>query len=158
MGGKKQVEPEIRRVEDLPPGIDGLATSADAEGFPAVETLRARWHDASNRFDRHGEMLCAAWAGDRLVGICGLNIDPYVDDPRTGRVRHLYVLPMWRRNGVATALLRTVIRSAVGDFRVLRLRTDRRDADAFYVAVGFQRVEGVEACTHVLPLPAKKDG
>ena len=33
----------------------------------------------------------------RLVGVCGLNVDPYLDDPSVGRVRHLYVLVAARR-------------------------------------------------------------
>jgi hypothetical protein len=40
-----------------------------------------------NRFSRPGEALLIAERGGRWVGVCGLNVDPYLDDRRVGRDR-----------------------------------------------------------------------
>ena len=79
-----------------------------------VRRLVDEWRDGSNRFDRPGEAVFGAWVEGRLVGVCGLNIDPYVRDERMGRVRHLYVLTACRRHGVGRLLMARVIEAACG--------------------------------------------
>lgn len=142
----------VQPVTSLPRDLEVLVTASLREDFGAVVKLRDAWKAGTNRFDRKGELLLAARQGDDLVGVCGLNVDLYCDAPRVGRVRHLYVHPDVRRHGVATDLLRTVVRHATGKFDVLGLRTHRDDAAAFYLARGFVEVEGDEACTHQLRL------
>ena len=58
----------------------------------ALRGCHEEWRTGTNRFDRPDEALFGAWAKGQLVGVCGLNIDPYRGDDRVGRVRHLYVL------------------------------------------------------------------
>jgi len=55
----------------------------------------------------------------------------------TGRLRHLYVRPAWRRQGVGKALVEEVLGSARSSFSRVRLRTDDAAAGAFYAALGF---------------------
>ena len=139
-------------VTELPLDLDRLVEESLRERFGAVAVLRDRWRDGSNRFDQGGEALFAARTpSGSLAGVCGLNLDPYVDDPGVGRLRHLYLLPPFRRQGIATALVGAVIHQARGTFRVLRLRTDRADADALYTALGFERCSEPD-CTHVVDL------
>jgi GNAT superfamily N-acetyltransferase len=110
------------------------------------------WTGRTNRFDRPGEALFGAWAGGRLVGVCGLNVDPYAGDDRVGRVRHLCVLTPFRRHGVGRQLVARVIAAAAGRFDTLRLRTNDEAAAGLYVAAGFRAHPGATDATHVLAL------
>lgn len=129
----------IELINALPEGFDRLEAEASAEGHGFLTKMKARWAEGTNRFDRPGEMLLAAYSsqGD-LVGIAGLNVDPYVDDPTLGRVRHLYVSPSSRRWGVGKALLARITDHARGHFKTLRLRTQNSDAVMFYGGLGFK--------------------
>lgn len=79
-----------------------------------VARLRDEWEAGLNRFDATGEALFEALDEIELVGVCGLNPDPYSDDPTIGRVRHLYELPRHRRAGISGAL----VQAALGPARV----------------------------------------
>ncbi len=123
---------------------------AASEGHTFVLRTVEEWIDGSNRFDRPGEHLFVARVDTTVVGMCGLNIDPYVDDPDVGRLRHLYVAPEWRRHGVATGLVRDCLASAKSFGRV-RVRTFDKGAAAFYLALGFREVDEPDA-THATKL------
>jgi GNAT superfamily N-acetyltransferase len=112
------------------------------------------WQSGRNRFAQPGEGLFVAQSGERIIGVCGLNVDPYANDPAVGRVRHLYVLSAFRRQGVGRRLVHEVIAAARGHFRSLRLRTDSPDAARFYSALGFRECPSDPDCTHVLDLGA----
>ena len=123
------------------------------EGHGMIRRLVDDWASGANRFDRPGEVLLGAWLNGRLVGVGGLNRDPYADDDLTGRVRHVFVLPDARRAGVGAALLREIVARAPQAFRVLRLRTVTPDAAAFYAALGFTETSEPEA-SHRMEWPA----
>lgn len=148
----------IERLFELP--ADRLADLvAESEGFQLqlVRRLVDEWASGANRFDRPGEALFSAEISGRVVGVCGLNVDCYTTAPRTGRVRHLYVLMDRRRQGIGTRLVREVIAAARGNFDRLRLRTDNPQAAAFYAQLGFQPTLGEPDCTHFLELSAVSD-
>jgi len=84
----------------LPDDIAALLGASLAEGHNLVKRLVDEWNDGTNRFDRPGEIALQARLGTKLVGVGGLNRDPYMDDPGVGRIRHLYVSPHARRQGV----------------------------------------------------------
>jgi GNAT superfamily N-acetyltransferase len=139
----------IERIAALPADLATLERAARAEGFAFLDRGRREWEDGTNRFARPGEALFAARLDGRLVGIAGLNVDPYTDeDPPAGRLRHLYVLPDARRRGVARALVAAVLAAAGDAFPRVRLRTTNPDADRFYVALGFARVAHRASATH----------
>jgi hypothetical protein len=56
-----------------------------------VRRLADDWVSVANRFDRPGEALFVARLPGQVVGVRGLNVDPYTAEPGVGRVRHLYV-------------------------------------------------------------------
>ena len=141
----------IVRITDLE--LNALQESREEslrEGFQFLERLCKEWASGDNRFEASGEALFVAVAKDHIVGICGLNRDPYACDPRAGRVRRLYVAPAYRRQGVGQALLESVVTHARGHFSLLRVRTEA--ADRFYTAHGFRRVDSEADVTHVLEL------
>src|SRR4051794_11823181 len=97
----------IERVETLPlDRMDPLVAEADARGFRALARLVDGWRSGRNRFDRPGEALFLAREDGTVVGVCGLNVDPYLGDPAVRRVRHLYVAVGHQRQGIGTGLIR----------------------------------------------------
>jgi GNAT superfamily N-acetyltransferase len=142
--------PVIDRVYDPTSGCaDDLVSEGDQLGARFVRRLVEEWTDGTNRFDRPGEALFGAWIDGRLVGVCGLNIDPYAGDERVGRVRHLYVLSGFRGSGVGRRLVTHVITAAHGRFDALRLRTNNSVAARLYETLGFLSCAGHADHTHV---------
>lgn len=142
-------------VRELDAGAAGeLLADGARTGTGIVRRLVAEWHDGANRFDRPGEALFGAWLGALLVGVCGLNVDPYAGSARVGRVRHLYVLASCRRRGVGRALAMEVVRAARGRFDELRLRTSNPEAARLYRRLGFEAVAGAADHSHAAPLRA----
>lgn len=146
----------IGRIHDLPvEALEPLLAESEAAGLGFVRRLVEEWGRRVNRFDSAGEALFVARSGDKVVGVCGLNVDPYSANSRVGRVRHLYVLSELRRQGIGRALVAEVIRAAGHCFESLRLRTDSSAAARFYEALGFQAAGAAERdATHVLSLGA----
>lgn len=142
----------IRRIDALPDDLDQLVRTADGESFSFVARLRRDWLAGANRFDLAGEALFEARAGGALVGIGGLNRDPYAGDDEVGRVRHVYVLPAARGSGLGRRLVKAVVDAARETFRVLRLRTTTEAGDRFYRALGFEPTEGEADATHRLSI------
>jgi GNAT superfamily N-acetyltransferase len=141
----------IQPIDSLPiDRLSALVTEADATGFRGLVRLVEDWRSGLNRFKQPGEALFIAIEDARVVGVCGLNRDPYLSDPTVGRVRHLYVAVDHRRKGIGTQLAHAVIGAARGHFARLRLRTDSPIADAFYRSLGFVPVTGEPACSHHL--------
>lgn len=116
-----------------------------------MKRLVEDWEEGSNRFDQPGEVVLEARLGPRLVGVGGLNQDPYIDDPAVGRIRHLYVSPNARRLGVGRSLVLALVGEARATFRRVRLRTTQPLASDFYQALGFHQCTERDA-THVLCL------
>lgn len=144
----------IAPVTELPDGLTALCADAEAEGFDFVTRFQAAWLAGENRFDLPGEIMLAAWDGADLAGLCGLNRDPYGAGPGVGRLRHLYVRPALRRQGIAAALVDRVLAVAQDRFHRVRLRVPGPEAARFYERIGFQRVEEPQA-SHAVTLPAR---
>lgn len=142
----------IERAVGLPTAVElePLVAESESAGWRFLRRLGDEWSTGKNRFDGPGEALVLARGSDCLVGVCGLNVDPYADDPRIGRVRHLHVSARWRGHGLGRRLAQHVIQTARATFDELRLRTDGPEAARFYEALGFHRRDGVPSCTHVL--------
>jgi GNAT superfamily N-acetyltransferase len=139
----KRLDPEIEEFRTF-------AEKSRLEGYRMLVRLLEGWESGS-RFRRRGEMLLAAWRGAELAGVCGLNVDPYVDCRREGRVRHLYVGAAHRRHGIGRLLVGAVIDRARRHFAVLNVRAPE-EAFPFYAALGFRQLEGEEYATHRLVL------
>jgi len=139
----------IVKITELELGsLRQLRAESSREGFKFVERLCEEWISGANRFDAPGEALFVAVIDGQVMGVCGLNRDPYTNDQRIGRVRRLYVAPAHRRHRIGQALLKAVVGHARGHFSLLRVRTD--EASAFFVAQGFRPVASETESTHVL--------
>jgi GNAT superfamily N-acetyltransferase len=129
-----------------------LVADSEREGWRFVRRLADEWAADTNRFDRPGEALLSAWVDGALVGVCGLNADPYASDPAIGRVRRLYVLGAFRGRGVGHLLVQAALQSAGTWFRSVRVRTESAAAGRLYERHGFVPTVGVPDCTHTLVL------
>lgn len=147
--GRVQIE---RLTEASPHLFDALVAESQSAGYRFVRRLADEWASGANRFDRPGEALFVARGDGRLIGACGLNIDPYTKAASVGRVRHLYVLSAYRRLGVGGQLVGRVVDAARGRFGRLRLSTQNPEAAQLYERMGFTRSAGAPDHTHVLEL------
>lgn len=125
---------------------DPLGADATALLAPMFAEALARYGDVldpaqppSNQpLNERSVFLIAHWSGE-LAG-CGA-LRPL--DTDTAEVRRMFVLPAWRRRGVARALLDQLVRRAAGlAYRVVRLETGNRqpEAIALYQSAGFVRI------------------
>ena len=143
----------IRRLDQLP--LDHFApllAESEASGFRFLRRVADEWQSGANRFSRPGEALFAAEIDGRLVGVCGLSIDPYLDDPRIGRVRNVYVMAEYRRHGIGRRLVEAAVSAARGRFDRLRLRGEAPGPARLYESLGFRPCQGIPDCTHILDL------
>lgn len=134
-----------------PERISPLLKHSQAEGYNLVLRLVENWESGENRFDKPGEALFGAEHEGRLLGIGGRSLDPYLDDKAAIRVRHVYVLPDWRRLGVGAALMEKILDIPPGLFRRVTLRTLNPNARKFYERLGFAPIDQGPV-THQLPL------
>jgi GNAT superfamily N-acetyltransferase len=145
--------PQLDRITRLVPAVLAeLAADSQVDGHGMVRRLITEWTDGRNQFAGPAEALFTAACRNRVIGICGLNRDPFRSNTGTGRLRRLYVHSACRRMGIGSALVRRVIVEALPAFRVLRLRTHSAQADGFYLAMRFVRVPGDPWCTHQMEL------
>ncbi|MBE1207873.1 GNAT family N-acetyltransferase [Aminobacter carboxidus] len=128
-----------------------------AEGFSMLRRLQDHWRDGSNTFAKPGEALFGVFEGTSLVGMGGLNVDPYFADGGSGRVRHVYVDPEFRRHGVGRLLIEAIACHARARFALLNLRAPDA-AHAFYEALGFEPVKGEQFATHRRLLTMPNEG
>jgi ribosomal protein S18 acetylase RimI-like enzyme len=148
-----RIEYRCRPVTPEVAGFEELAREAGSEDYRFLDRLGREWADGCNRFDQAGECLLGLFDGSELVAVGGLNRDPYAGDPRTGRIRHLYVRPTRRRAGLATRLMLELILRGGLAFERLRLRTDNPAAARLYAGLGFSPTDAPNA-THTGPNPS----
>jgi GNAT superfamily N-acetyltransferase len=129
-----------------------LLAESEASGYRFLRRVIDEWERGINRFSRTGEALFAAEIGDRLVGVCGLNIDPYLDNPRVGRVRDVCVLAECRGRGIGRQLVEAAISAARGHFDRLRLRGEEAGPARLYESLGFRACREIPDRTHILIL------
>ena len=140
----------ITRVDDLPVHrFADMLRESEAFGYRFLRRVVREWESGVNRFARPGEALLVAEMNGRLVGVCGLSIDPYLADPRVGRVRNVYVLVDCRRAGIGRRLVEEAVARAQGHFDRLRLRADDPGPARLYESLGFRRCHGIPNCTHL---------
>ena len=153
------MHPIVERLPDLTSDrIGDLLTESEGAGLRMVRRLVDEWETGANRFDRPGEDLFGAWLDGQLVGVCGLNIDPYAGNEHTGRVRHLYVLAAFRRRGIGRRLVLQIMEAARGRFSDLRLRTNDPAAARLYEALGFRFLPDSSDCTHTAKPATPREG
>ncbi|MBW4658215.1 MAG: GNAT family N-acetyltransferase [Drouetiella hepatica Uher 2000/2452] len=144
---------DIAHISEVKEGaINHLLEESLSQGFRFVERLISEYRSGLNCFDKSGEILLTASVQGKIVGIGGLNRDPYLNDPKIGRLRHLYVESVWQRHGVGRLLVTQLIDEASQHYQLLTLRTDTAAADKFYQKLGFKTHPIWKHTTHHLQL------
>ncbi len=133
--------------------LHSLLDESKRGGYHFLQRTIDDWHTEVNKFNKPGEKLWGLFLGKNLIGIGGLNIDPYSLTPKVGRVRHLYIQEAQRRAGHATLIMNKIIEEASHHFTLLRLFTDNAGASAFYEKLGFKQT-GEYKASHIMILPA----
>jgi len=131
----------IQEIQDFPFAAfsELLAESEDA-GFRFLRRLKEDWLNKANRFDKEGEGLFLLWKADELIGIGGINRDPYCQNKKIGRLRRFYIKADQRSQGLGALLLKYIIAEKGKAFQEIQLYTDTESAARFYEKQGFERV------------------
>lgn len=142
---------KILQISILPYDFAELIRASELEGFTFIKRLSTEWANSANRFDGAGEFLLASSSGDKTIGICGINIDPYLSDSTVARLRHLYVLPAFRSKRVGSDLVCECLGRSKLCFNSVRLRVPDIRTGVFYENLGFEAISDASA-THSLGL------
>lgn len=132
-------------------GFVELRTQSMTEGLNMLRRLEENWLSGYNRFDRPGEKLIGAYVDRLIIGVCGLNVDPFTQETGVGRLRHLCVDTEWRKNRIGSALLNEILKDAGRWFDFINTNAPS-SAFTFYERAGFVALSGVEKVTHQLCL------
>lgn len=132
--------------------ISHLLEESLSQGFRFLERLVQDYRSGLNCFEKPGEVLLTASFQSTVIGVGGLNQDPYFNDSKIGRLRHLYVQSGWRRRGVGRLLVHHLIHEASQHYQLLTLRTDTPAGNQFYQKLQFKTQPNWEHTTHHLQL------
>jgi GNAT superfamily N-acetyltransferase len=144
---------QIRPIKSLQSQAwQNLLKTSREEGYDFVQKLYEEYEAGTNRFDTGGAVLLGASLEDKLIAVGGVHPDPYLQTANVGRIRHVYVLPSYRRQGLGHDLVLALIQHAQSHFELLTLRTLTKHGDSFYKSLGFSDEARYENATHWLNL------
>lgn len=125
-----------------------LVQESKEEGFKFLQKLINEYENELNTFNKSGECLYGIFQGEKLMGIGGLNADPYTENNKIGRLRRFYIAKDYRRIGLGKLLLNKLLSHAEKYFKVVVLHTDTKQGDVFYTANGFVKREVYKRSSH----------
>lgn len=125
-----------------------LVQESKEEGFKFLKKLINEYENELNTFNKSGECLYGIFQGEKLIGIGGLNADPYTENNKIGRLRRFYIAKYYRRIGLGKLLLNKLLSHAEKYFKVVVLHTDTKQGDVFYTANGFVKREVYKGFSH----------
>ncbi|WP_088229918.1 GNAT family N-acetyltransferase [Bacillus cereus] len=128
--------------------IHHLVQESKEEGFNFLTKLVNEYESEVNTFNKTGECLYGMFQEEMLIGIGGLNQDPYTEDNKIGRLRRFYISKDYRRIGLGNLLLNRLLSHAEKYFQIVILHTDTKQGDAFYIANGFVRGNMYKGSSH----------
>ncbi len=138
LGGMDLKDIHIQQIEKLMGyEFSHLVQDSEEEGFNFLIRLISEYKNEINTFNKTGECLYGIFQGDMLIGVGGLNEDPYTKDNKIGRLRRFYISRDYRRLGLGNLLLNQLLCHAEKYFEVIVLHTDTKQGDVFYTANGF---------------------
>ncbi|MGR5876884.1 GNAT family N-acetyltransferase [Bacillus pacificus] len=142
-------EIHIQQIEDLMLYEHNyLVQESKEEGFNFLIKLISEYENKINTFNKTGECLYGIFQGEKLIGIGGLNEDPYTENNKISRLRRFYILKNYRRIGLGKLLLNQLLSYAERILKVVVLHTDTKQGDAFYTANGFVKGELFKGSSH----------
>src|SRR4051812_44701384 len=106
------------------PALREMAAVAESEGFRFVGRFFEDIVAGRVQLDAPCEFFLGSLLADEIAAIGGVTPDPYIEDSRVGRLRHVYVRPELRRAGLGKTLIADLELRAESCYDLLRLRTD----------------------------------
>ncbi|WP_239254684.1 GNAT family N-acetyltransferase [Listeria ilorinensis] len=138
---------KIKEITDLlQENYQLLLQDSIDDQYSFLQRLLDEYMDGRNRFDQVNEILLGVEDGAQLIGIGGLNQDPYNEG--VIRLRHLYVMRKYRKNGLGKLLVNELLEKASA--RIVTLRTANQEGAHFYEHLGFKKSNSFEETSHVL--------
>ena len=129
---------QIHNLLDL--DLNKLVEQSKGDGFWFVERLLTEYKSGINTFNQSGEGLFGVFNEEcMLIGIGGLNNDPYSKGQAIGRLRRFYVSKEYRRTGLGSVLALKLIDEAKKYYKILVLHTDTEQGNDFYASLGFSK-------------------
>ncbi|HDR7794390.1 TPA: GNAT family N-acetyltransferase [Bacillus luti] len=142
-------EIQIKKIEDLLEcESNHLVKESKKEGFHFLTKLRNEYENNINTFRKIGECLYGIFQDEELIGIGGVNVDPYTEDTKVGRLRRFYISKDYRRRGLGNMLLNRLLSHAEKYFDVIVLYTDTKQGNVFYTANGFVKGNLYKSSSH----------
>jgi GNAT superfamily N-acetyltransferase len=143
----------IKIIDLFNVNFSSLIEESKEDGFRFLDRLVNDYKNGTNDFKKPSEALYGVFTDKGiLIGICGLNVDPYTTDQKVGRVRRFYVSKDFRRKGIAQILLNKIVTEARKNFDILVLHTDTPEASRFYTSFGFLEKSKYPKTTHFMKL------
>ena len=143
------VKPKIRYVNNLlAEDISKLREESIKEGFNIINRLINDYKSGKNKFNQKGEALIVCEIDDKIVGICGLNIDPI--NTKRARIRRLYVLPQFRNKKIGKKLVVELINYSINYFKTVSVNIGELNISKFYENLGFKVYDKEKGITHLL--------
>lgn len=130
----------VRLDAELPESFATLNDCAKIEGYGFLDRLAKNWQGGAYLGDTDASVFGVFGLGD-LVAIGAQTADEYDSSPDHRRLRHFYVHPDARRNGIGRNLAGTLIQEAFQLAPYLHLRATHDLSRAFWDAMGFERVD-----------------
>lgn len=124
-------------IKEIAPIIE----ASEQEGFKFLTRLKNDWISGKNRFDKTNERLYQIKQETQIIAIGGINNNPYKEDGKIGRIRHVYVLPEYKRKGIGRQLILHLLDTFADKYEKITLRTDTEAAATFYESIGFKNVQ-----------------
>jgi GNAT superfamily N-acetyltransferase len=132
----------------MPSGLDVLQSSASEEGVKNVSRLIQDWNLGKTLFDGTGECLFIAQVNEMTAGVGGVLKCKIV--PGALRVSRFYVLPEWRKKGIASAIANESLIHAREFADVITCNAQASEIAApFWESLGFTKVN-ISGLTHIL--------
>lgn len=128
----------VRVGEALPDDLPALQDEAAAEGYRFVEGILEEWDAGRYTGADERNTLLAVYREGVLAAIGAVTPDPYDPAPDLLRIRHVYVRPGNRREGVGRVLAGALIQQGLALAPRLSLNAADAGASAFWEAMGFR--------------------
>jgi GNAT superfamily N-acetyltransferase len=142
---------QIARVgEALPDDLPALQDEAAAEGYRFVEGILEEWDAGRYASADERNTLLAVYREGVLAAIGAVTPDPYDPAPDLLRIRHVYVRPGNRREGVGRVLAGALIQQGFALASRLSLNAADAGASAFWEAMGFRPIADGFRRSHLL--------
>ena len=140
----------VRLGEALPDDLPALQDEAAAEGYRFVEGILEEWDAGRYAGEDERNTLLAVYREGVLAAIGAVAPDPYDPAPDLLRIRHVYVRPGNRREGVGRVLASALIQQGLALAPRLSLNAADAGASAFWEAMGFRPDRSGTRRSHLL--------